>query len=269
MTGRVVIVGAGPGDPELITLRGWRALQEADVVVYDSLVDERLLEGLDCELIFAGKRCGRHSMSQERITELVANLALAGKQVVRLKGGDPTMLGRTGEETLRLAVLGIAFEIVPGVSSALAAPAAAGIPVTHRGLADSVCVVSAHRREDQPDFSIPPYSPRTTLVLLMAVQTVEIWSRQLRQQGYPADLAVAFITAGTTAEQKVLTTTVEHAAAAAAAATLGSPTLAVVGRVVELGRSLAWFEQRQRPRRRLNRRSRGLQAAAVLLPVAH
>lgn len=241
MKGHVVFVGAGPGDPELITLRGWRALREADVVLYDSLVDERLLEGLDAELVFVGKRCGRHSMPQERISELLVRHALRGKHVVRLKGGDPTVLGRTGEEALRLAASGIPFEIVPGVSSALAAPAFAGIPVTHRGLADSVCIVSAHRRDDESEFSIPPYSPRTTLVLLMAAQTAPSWLEQLLLREYPAELPVAFITAATTAEQRVLVTTVGDAARSDVMVEFGSPTLAVIGHVVSLRDALAWY----------------------------
>ncbi|MBI4265799.1 MAG: uroporphyrinogen-III C-methyltransferase [Acidobacteria bacterium] len=243
VTGRVVFVGAGPGDPDLMTLRGWRALRDADVVLYDSLVDMRLLDDLDAELVFAGKRCGAHHMPQEAITELLVRFALDGKRVVRLKGGDPTVLGRTGEEALRLAQFGIPFEIVPGVSSAVAAPALAGIPVTHRGLADGLCVVSAHRQGNDPDISIPPYHPRTTLVLLMALQTVETWSPQLLERGYPADLPVAFISAGATARQRVVVTTVSRAAADARAAGLDSPTLAVVGRVVGLREELAACER--------------------------
>jgi uroporphyrinogen III methyltransferase/synthase len=241
--GRVVFVGAGPGDPELLTLRGWRALQAADVVCYDSLVDERILEDVRAERLYVGKRCGRHSMRQEQLTELLAELALAGRRVVRLKGGDPSVLGRVGEEALRLAELGIPFEIVPGVTSAVAAPAFAGIPVTHRGLADSFCVVSAHRRGDDLDLTIPPYHERTTLVLLMAAQTLDTWLPLLRLKGYPADLPVAFIVAATTSEQRVVTTTVARAAAAAHTAGLGSPTMAVVGRVVELRATLRWFAE--------------------------
>jgi len=241
MNGHVVFVGAGPGDPELITRRGWRALQEADVVLYDSLIDERLLQGLDAELVFVGKRCGHHSMAQEQISELLVRHALGGKQVVRLKGGDPTVLGRTGEEALRLVAAGIRFEIVPGVSSAVAAPAFAGIPVTHRGLADSVCILSAHRRADEQEFSLPPCAPRTTLVLLMAAQTAPSWLEQLLARGYPADLPVAFVSAATTAGQRVLVTTIGEAAKGDMMAECGSPTMAVIGHVVSLRKSLAWF----------------------------
>ncbi|OFW00217.1 MAG: uroporphyrinogen-III C-methyltransferase [Acidobacteria bacterium RIFCSPLOWO2_02_FULL_68_18] len=218
-------------------------LQQADVVLYDSLVDRRLVEDLDAELVFVGKRCGRHSMPQEAITELLVRFALEGKRVARLKGGDPTVFGRTGEEALRLAQFGIPFEIVPGVSSAVAAPALAGMPITHRGLADGVSVLSAHRQAHDPELSIPPYHPRTTLVLLMALQTVETWSPQLLERGYPADLPVAFVSAGATTRQRVVVTTVSHAAADALAAGLESPTLAVVGRVVGLREKLAACER--------------------------
>jgi uroporphyrin-III C-methyltransferase len=142
--GYVWIVGAGPGAPDLITLRGWRALREADVVLYDSLVDPSLLDGLPAVRVFVGKRCGAHAIAQERIFELLARLALEGRRVVRLKGGDPSVLGRGGEEALRLTELGVAYEIVPGVTSATAVPVLAGIPVTHRSVADSFLVATAH-----------------------------------------------------------------------------------------------------------------------------
>lgn len=242
MTGFVSLVGAGPGDPELITLRGWRRLQAADVVLYDSLVDERLLDGLEAERIFVGKRCGRHAVPQDRINDLLLRLARAGKRVVRLKGGDPLVFGRGGEEARHLAAHGVPFEIVPGVTSAVAGPAYAGIPVTHRGVADSVCVVSAHRMAGDDNFSIPPYHPRTTLVLLMATRTLPLWRRQLQLHGYPADLPVALVSAATTDQQRVLTTTVARVEPDARAAALDTPMLAVVGHVVDLRAAIAWFE---------------------------
>ncbi|MBI4511633.1 MAG: uroporphyrinogen-III C-methyltransferase [Deltaproteobacteria bacterium] len=257
MKGRVVFVGAGPGAPDLITVRGYLALMEADTVLYDSLVDERIREGSKAEWIFVGKRCGRHSMKQEAITELLASLALGGHKVVRLKGGDPTVLGRTGEEALRLVELDIPFEIVPGVTSAVAAPAFAGIPITHRGLADSFCVVSAHRREDDVNLSIPPFHDRTTLVLLMAAQTVEKWIPLLRLNGYPADLPVAFVSSASTEEQKVLTTTVGRALMDIKGSHLESPVMAVIGQVVTLRAALKWFarDAKTEPRARRRRSS--------------
>ncbi len=239
MTGQVIFVGAGPGDPELITLRGWRALQNAEVVLYDSLIDDRLLDGLEAELVPVGKRCGRHSVPQERITQLLVQYGLQGRRVVRLKGGDPTLFGRTGEEALALAAAGVPFEIVPGVSSALAAPAFAGIPVTHRGIADSVCIVSAHRQGDRDDFSIPPYSPRRTLVLLMAARTAPAWIEEMLNRGYPSTLPVAFVMAATTSRQAVHVTTLGDVAKNGVNE-LVSPTMAVIGHVVALRDSLAW-----------------------------
>ncbi len=242
MAGKVVFVGAGPGDPELITVKGSMALQAADVVFYDGLVDRSLLEGLNAQLMFVGKRCGRHSMPQEEINRLLARQARKGKNVVRLKGGECSVLGRLGEELLYLAERNIPFEIVPGVTSATAAPVFAGIPVTHRGLADSFVVATAHRGQDDLAISIPPYHPSTTVVLMMALATADIWRENLLAQGYPADLPVAYVCAGGTSRQKVLVTTVEEATRAVKEAGLTTPVLAVVGRVVTLRKELRWYD---------------------------
>ncbi len=241
MIGKVTFVGAGPGDPDLITLRGWRALQAADVILYDSLVDRSLLNGLPGHLFYVGKRCGKHSMPQEEISHLLAAQALKGRQVVRLKGGDCAVLGRLGEELLALAGQNIPFEVVPGVTSATAVPVFAGIPVTHRGLADSFVVATAHRRKDDLAFSIPPYNPNTTVVLLMALGTTAQWQAQLLAGGYPPELPVAFVGSGGTARQQVLVSTVGTARADAEQASLATPTLAVIGRVVALREQLDWF----------------------------
>ncbi|MBW2385055.1 MAG: uroporphyrinogen-III C-methyltransferase [Deltaproteobacteria bacterium] len=237
--GFVSLVGAGPGDPELITLRGWRALQSADVVVYDALVEPALLREVSAPLIDAGKRCGRHGMSQEAICALLVELALAGKRVVRLKGGDPNVLGRVGEEALALGEAGVRFEIVPGVTSATAVPSAAGIPVTHRGLADSFVVLTAHRQGEHATLSIPTYDPRTTVVLLMARGTVAAWREQLLRRGYPEDLPLAVISAGCTPRQRVVETTVAGVPEAMARASLDAPVLAIAGWVVTLRAELA------------------------------
>jgi uroporphyrin-III C-methyltransferase/precorrin-2 dehydrogenase/sirohydrochlorin ferrochelatase len=215
-------------------VRGLRALQRADVVLYDSLIDPSMLEGLRAETVHVGKRCGRHSMPQETINDLLVGYARRGRQVVRLKGGDPAVLGRVGEEALYLAEHGVEFEIVPGVTSAVAAPIFAGIPVTHRGIADSFVVVSAHRTADATDFSIPPYHARTTAVLLMATVTVEAWRDELVARGYPPDLPLAFVSRAGTPAQCVLVTDVAHAADVARVADLPSPTMAVAGWVVTL-----------------------------------
>jgi uroporphyrin-III C-methyltransferase len=245
MRGFVWFVGAGPGDPDLITLRGHRALQRADVVLYDSLVDPRLIEDLDAELVFVGKRCGRHAMSQQRIIDRIVELALEGNRVVRLKGGDPGVLGRVAEEALPLAERGIPFDIVPGVTSATAVPALAGIPVTHRGVADSFVVATAHRRADDEGLSIPAYHPRTTLVLLMARATVDRWRNALADRGYPPELPVALVSAGCTPRERVLVTNVAAASRDLAEADLATPVLAVVGAVVGLRGRLLGAEARE------------------------
>jgi siroheme synthase len=171
-----------------MTLRGARLLRTADVVLHDALVHPAILDEVGGRRVDVGKRCGRHSMRQEEISALIADLAAQGMRVVRLKGGDSSVLGRLGEEALVLAERNIPFEIVPGVSSATAVTSAAGIPLTHRGLADSFVVAAAHRRDGGSNFSIPTYSASTTVVLLMASRTVADWSEQLLRSGYPADL---------------------------------------------------------------------------------
>lgn len=236
--GFVWFVGAGPGDPELLTLRGWRALKAADVVLHDALVDPALLAELlaqtSARLIDVGKRCGRHSIPQEKISAELAALALAGKRVVRLKGGDASVLGRVGEEALVLAEAGVPFEIVPGVSSATSVPSTAGIPVTHRGLADSFLVATAHRQEEGTAMSVPPYSASTTVILLMARGTAVAWQQQLLQLGYPPELPLALISRGCTPEAQVVETTVASAVEDLERAALETPLMAVVGWVVTL-----------------------------------
>ena len=234
MSGLVTLIGAGPGDPELITIRGFKALRRADVVLYDDLVDATLLDGLRAEQVYVGKRCGRHAMGQERIIALMARLACAGLRVARLKGGDPTVFGRGAEEAIALLEQGIAVEIVPGVSSAVGVPALAGIPVTHRGVADCFAVVTAHRRQDDADLAIPAFNPRMTVVLLMGVQTMTAWVEQMRARGYPEEVPVAFVVDGATARQRVVETTLAAACADAAAAQVASPAVVVVGNVVRL-----------------------------------
>ncbi len=232
--GRVTLVGGGPGPVDLISLRGYRALLDADVVLYDSLVDPEMLAEVEVETIYVGKRCGQHAMTQEQICELLAQHALGGKHVVRLKGGDPMVLGRGGEEARYLSALDIPIALVPGITSCVAAPELAGIPVTHRGVADSFHVVSAHRRNDEIEFSLPAYHARTTIVILMGVRTLPVWREQLRGLGYPDDLPVAFVTSGGWDAQKVLVSTLDNAVQDAEDAGVDSPTTAVVGHVVAL-----------------------------------
>ncbi len=230
--GQVTLVGAGPGAADLITLRGYRALLEADVVLYDNLIDHSILDGITAELLYVGKRCGAHAMPQSRICQLLAQHALAGRRVVRLKGGDPTVLGRGGEEALYLTHAGVAVTFIPGVSNAIAAPELAGIPVTHRGLADSFAVVSAHPRDGGDDFSLPPFHPSTTLVILMGVRTLPLWRRRLCVLGYPPELPVALITSAGRPDQTVRFTTVAQAEQDAEG--LRTPTTCVIGEVVQV-----------------------------------
>lgn len=244
MAGKVIFVGAGPGDPDLITVRGLKALHAADVVLYDSLVDPALLEGLRAQTTFVGKRRGKHSVTQGEINSLLARLAGQGKSVVRLKGGDGSVFGRLGEELLYLVERRIPFEIVPGVTSATGAAIFAGIPVTHRGVADSFVVATAHRGQDSQPISIPRYNPTTTVVLMMALATAELWREDLLAQGYPGDLPVAYICAGGTQRQTVLVTTVEESVRAVQGAGLTTPVMAVVGQVVTLREKLRWFGER-------------------------
>ena len=242
--GTVHLVGAGPGDPELITLRGLRLVREAEVIVHDRLGTEALLEfaSADAELIDAGKAPGRHGMSQEEISDLLVGLARSGRRVVRLKGGDPFVFGRGGEEAIVLADAGIPFEVVPGVSSAVAAPAAAGIPVTHRGIARTLTIASGH---DDP--ASPAARARWaalaqvpgTLVLLMAMSNLAEIADALIAGGRPADEPAAAVQWGTTDRERRLTATLGTIAGACRDGDIGSPAVVVIGPVVAVGELLA------------------------------
>jgi len=247
--GRVFLVGAGPGDPELITLKGLRCLRKADVVVYDRLICPELLDEApaQAERVFVGKASGHHTINQEEINTLLIKYARQGRLVVRLKGGDPFVFGRGGEEALALAHAGIPFEVVPGVSSALAVPAYAGIPVTHRDLASSITIVTGHEQD-------PSTSPGVdwealaalggTLVILMGVETLARITRRLLKGGLHPDTPAAVIQQGTVPQQRVITGTLANIAARARAANVASPAVTVVGSVVALNDPLAWFESR-------------------------
>ncbi len=243
--GFVTLVGAGPGAADLITLRGWRCLRQADVVVYDRLVAEAVYRDLDCRLINAGKRCGQHRMTQAEINALLIELARAGDRVVRLKGGDPSVLGRGMEEAIALNEAGIDCEIVPGVTSAVSAPLFAGIPVTHRGIADSFCVVSAHPRGEDEPFSIPPYHPRCTLVILMGVKLLPRWRRALLERGYPTELPVALVSSASTPDQREVFSSLGTVSEQAQQAGVCAPTVAVIGEVVRLRHQAAMVRVHQ------------------------
>ena len=236
-SGRVVLVGAGPGDPELITLRGLRWLKDAEVVIYDHLVSPLLLEEAPpgALRIFAGKSAGDHCVPQPAINALLVHHAASGRLVVRLKGGDPFVFGRGGEETLACVAAGIPVEVVPGVSAALAVPAAAGIPVIHRGLASSVAVVTGH--EDPLKLGGRVNWERLagsvdTLVILMGVAALPVIALRLMAAGHDPETPAAVIHRGTTPAEEVVTGTLGDIARRAA--DLPPPATIVIGDVVRL-----------------------------------
>ncbi|MFG1885511.1 uroporphyrinogen-III C-methyltransferase [Micromonospora sp. NPDC049102] len=235
--GRVALVGAGPGDPELITVRGWRLLTEADVVVADRLVPGLLLDELrpDVELVDASKIPYGPSRAQEEINQILVDRALAGARVVRLKGGDPYVFGRGGEELLACAAAGVPVTVVPGVTSSIAAPAAAGIPVTHRGVAHEFTVVSGHVAPDSPA-SLVRWDAlaglRGTLVILMGLKNLAAITATLIAHGRPPQTPAAVVQEGTTGAQRTLRSTLDAVAAEVLAADLRPPAVVVLGDVV-------------------------------------
>jgi uroporphyrinogen III methyltransferase / synthase len=247
--GLVSLVGAGPGDPSLITIGGAARLTEADVVVYDRLANPALLVHArsDAERIYAGKQPDRHALTQEQINAVLVKRGLAGKRVVRLKGGDPFVFGRGGEEAEALAAAGVPFEIIPGVTSAIAAPAYAGIPLTHRALASSFAVVTAHEDAAKDDTSIDwAHLARgvDTIVVLMGVERLPHVVQRLIEHGRAASTPAAVIEWGTLPRQRVASGRLETIAAAVAAAGIGAPAVTVVGEVARLREGLRWFDAR-------------------------
>lgn len=245
--GRVYLVGAGPGDPELITLKGLRCLRMADVVVYDRLISPYLLDEApsQAERVFSGKEPGCHSMKQEVINALLIKYARQGRLVVRLKGGDPFVFGRGGEEALALAHAGIPFEVVPGVSSAIAVPAYAGIPVTHRNHASSVTIVTGHEQRTHISSAVNWEALAKvggTLVIMMGMEALAQITQQLLAGGLSPDTAAAAIQQGTVPKQRVITGTLVNIAERASIANVKPPAIIVIGTVVTLSRALAWFE---------------------------
>jgi uroporphyrin-III C-methyltransferase len=241
--GKVYLVGAGPGDPGLITVRGLELLRSADVVVYDRLINPILLEQarVNTELVFVGKHSSYHSLPQEQINELLISHARNGRHVVRLKGGDPFVFGRGGEEGEALRAAGIPFEVIPGVSSAVAVPAYAGIPLTHRGLSSSFAVITGHeacKAKASVDWGLLARSV-DTLVVLMGLKSLPDIAAKLIDHGRPAATPVALIRCGTTDKQEVIIGTLADIGARASA--LSPPVLAVIGEVVKLSEDLKWF----------------------------
>jgi uroporphyrin-III C-methyltransferase/precorrin-2 dehydrogenase/sirohydrochlorin ferrochelatase len=246
--GKVYLVGAGPGDPDLLTLRAARLLAEADVVVYDHLVsaDVLALASPDAQRIYVGKQRNKHTLEQEDINTLLARLAREWTCVVRLKGGDPFVFGRGGEELEALAAEGIAFEVVPGVTAGCGVAAYAGIPLTHRDHAQACLFVTGHLKDGSCDLDWPALARRRqTVVIYMGLAGLETICRQLIAHGLPGDWPAAVVEQGTLLNQRVVTATLATLTAAVEVAGLQSPCLTIVGEVVRLREQLAWFEPRE------------------------
>ncbi|GFP19691.1 uroporphyrin-III C-methyltransferase / precorrin-2 dehydrogenase / sirohydrochlorin ferrochelatase, partial [Candidatus Hakubella thermalkaliphila] len=249
MSGKVYLVGAGTGDEGLMTLRGLQCLKEADVIVYDRLASERPLDVTrkGAEKIYAGKFASHHTLKQEEINVLLAQKAQEGKVVVRLKGGDPFIFGRGGEEAEYLADQGIDFEVVPGVSSAYAVPAYAGIPVTQRGHTSTVAFITGHEDDTKDDSDIDWAHISTgvgTLVFLMGVRNLELIVKNLIEYGRPPETPVAVIRWGTTPQQQTIVGTLADIVDKVREAALTPPAITVVGEVVRLREKLNWFEKK-------------------------
>jgi uroporphyrinogen III methyltransferase / synthase len=247
--GLVSLVGAGPGDPGLLTLAGRDRLAAADVVVYDRLVSPALLEHCraDAEVIFAGKSPAGHTLTQDAINELLVKEGRAGKRVVRLKGGDPFVFGRGGEEAIALASAGVAFEVIPGVTSAVAAPAYAGVPVTHRGIASSFAVITGHEDDAKEESAVDWAKLATavdTLVILMGAAALPTISKALIAGGRSPETPAVSVYWGSTPEQRSIAAPLASIADTVREAGLGTPLLTVVGDVAGLREHMSWFESR-------------------------
>jgi uroporphyrinogen III methyltransferase/synthase len=256
----VSLVGAGPGDPGLITVRGMRLLEQADVVIYDYLASPRLLSYCpQAECIYVGKKAAAHSMTQDQINALLVEKGKAGKRVVRLKGGDPFIFGRGGEECLALAAAGLRFEVVPGITAAIGAPAYAGIPVTHRDFNSSFTFITGHEKEEEYkdpqalqreaasgasdlDWSVIAKLP--CVAFYMGVKSLPRICAKLIEHGMPADMPAAAIRWGTRPDQQTVVGTLATLAARVEEAGLKPPALTIIGKVVSLRESMNWFETR-------------------------
>ncbi len=233
----VLIVGAGPGDPGLLTVKAAHALKEAEAIVYDRLIPQAILNLIPkgATRFFAGKSCKQHVMTQAEINDLLVSLARAGRKTVRLKGGDPFIFGRGGEEAEYLAQHRIPFEIIPGISSASGCSAYAGIPLTYRDLASSVRYITGHCKDPEKELNWASIAdPDTTLVIYMGLANLPVITRKLIEHGLPADFPAAAIQDGTTPEQHVVIGTLATIHDEVLAARLQPPTLVIIGRVVSL-----------------------------------
>ncbi|WP_028778956.1 uroporphyrinogen-III C-methyltransferase [Shimazuella kribbensis] len=249
MSAMVYLVGAGPGDPNLITVKGRDAIKKADVIVYDRLASPQLLQNAraDAERIYVGKLPDRHTLTQDEINELLVEKAKAGNIVTRLKGGDPFIFGRGGEEAERLVDEGIPFEVVPGITSAIAVPAYAGIPVTHRDFNSSFSIVTGHERPEKTESSINWEKLATateTLIFLMGVSNLSFIVKQLTKFGRDEQTPIALIRWGTRIEQETLVGTLSDIVEKVEEVNFSSPAIIIVGEVVKLREKLSWFEKK-------------------------
>ncbi len=242
--GEVYLVGGGPGDPELLTFKALRLMQQADIVLYDALVSEAVLDlcRRDADLVFVGKKRDNHAVPQEGINELLVKHAQLGKRVVRLKGGDPFIFGRGGEELETLKAHNIPFQVVPGITAASACSTFSGIPLTHRNYAQSVKFVTGQLKNRTSDLNFDELvHPNQTVVFYMGLHTLPVLSQKLIDHGKPSDTPVAIGSLGTSADQKVLTGTLKNITELQEKAQLPAPALIIVGEVVSLHENLSWF----------------------------
>jgi uroporphyrin-III C-methyltransferase len=244
--GKVYIVGAGPGDPDLLTIKGLRCIQKADIILYDRLVNKSLLDEAkpNATLVYCGKLPNNHTMKQEEINHLLVKYGKEGKTVTRLKGGDPFIFGRGAEEAEALAKSGIPFEIVPGITAGIAAPAYAGIPITHRELASSFAVVTGHGSKGKPPVDWEGLAKSVdTLMIYMGIGNLPNICDELLIHGKKIDTPVALIHWGTATEQKTVTGTLSTIVEIVKNEKIENPSMIVIGEVVRLREKIAWFTE--------------------------